>query len=140
MARRSSNAPIDAVAADVTEAEGAHARRVDHPGQSVESGSRRAIAEVEVCRPRPVSCVDLADRPLGSRDQRVHQGGLADPGVADEDAAMLVAAGPAARSRSDAGRGHLHRDSERLRSAATSSSGAARSALVRHSKGPMPAS
>ena len=49
-------------------------------------GSSSAIADDEVCRPRAGHRVDLAVGPLGVRHQRVHQGRLADAGVADEHA------------------------------------------------------
>ena len=45
----------DPVTADMAEAEGPNARGVDHPGVRLESGSRSAMAEDDMCRPRPVT-------------------------------------------------------------------------------------
>ena len=127
--------------ADVAEPERADPGGVDHPGPDPVPtpdpvGSRSAMAEVEVCRPRPVTSLTFADRPQRAGDQRIDQCRLADPGVPDEHAAVARQAVPQ-RIQIGVGRGHL--DGTPSGSYwLTSSSGDARSALVRQSSGAMP--
>ena len=81
--------------------------------------------------------VDLADGPVGARDQRVDQGGLADARSARRTRCDAPPARPGRAVRSASGGDHL--DATPSGSyAATSSSGEARSALVRQSSGSMP--
>ena len=47
-------------------------------------GTRSATADVDVCRPRPVTSLTTPDGAVGVRDERVDERRLADAGVPDE--------------------------------------------------------
>ena len=103
------------------------------------SGSRSAIADDRGVPPAPGHLVHRADRPQRPRDQGVDQCRLADAGMPDEHAAMPGQTSAATRSRSAPGEVTTIGTPSGAY-CATSSSGAARSALVRQSSGSIPAS
>ncbi len=84
---RSGKAPISSAGLDVREPERADAGGVDDPAARVpSSGSGSISADVEVCRPRPVTALT---RPIARSvpgHQRVDQRGLADAAVPDQHA------------------------------------------------------
>ena len=103
------------------------------------SGSRSAIADEEMCRPRPVTALTSPIAPIGARDQGVDQRRLADPEWPTKTLRWPCRAARAADP--DRCPGRSPRTGTPSGSyCAMSSSGAARSALVRHSSGWMPAS
>src|SRR5699024_1760405 len=128
--------PDDPVRTDVGQPERPHPGGVDHPAPRLRQPQRDGGGG-GVAAPSG-GLVDHADLPVGIGDQRVHQGGLADPECPTKTL-RSSASRPRSSVRSAPGC-TATTGTPRGRYAAISSSGSARSALVRHSSGSSPAS
>ncbi len=93
--------PQDVRGVDVSEAERAHARRVDHPAAAAVAAVSQRHGRAGCVPPAPGDHVHVADGPARIRHELVHEGRLADSGMPDEDRGVPDEGG------ADALHGHL---------------------------------